>query len=165
MSLFLFFCTFIIIPFTCPLREKSLSASELLVWRSFVGTEMNANGKYLISAGERAENNTLWREVAEGGDLGSRVYDLPPHRLPTDALLTGQALLVSHHEAAFPSLIKLPITLPAAQQGHEAPAERTLLRQRQKVQPHIANHPDPCHSSPFSIYFHPSGSWRDQSKP
>lgn len=30
-SLFLFFCTFIIIPSTCSLRDKSLSASELLV--------------------------------------------------------------------------------------------------------------------------------------
>lgn len=94
---------------------------------------MNANGKYLISSGERAENNTLRREVAEGGDLGSRVYDSPPHRLLTDALLTvWQVLLVSHHEAAPPSLIKLPVTLRAAQQAHGAPADRTLSIHRQK---------------------------------
>lgn len=96
MSLFLFFCTFIIIPFTCSLRDKSLSASELLVWRSFVGTEKNANVKYLISSDEReAENNPLWREVAEAGsEIQSLIH--PPAQPTLGRWSLGPAALASH---------------------------------------------------------------------
>lgn len=134
---------------------------------------MNANVKYLISSDEReAENNPLWREVAEG-EIWDQKFMTRPTVQPTHALLAvHQVQLLSHHEAAPPSLIKLPITLPAAQQRHGASADGTLhslprneaLCQRPNAQPHIANHPNTCHSSPFSIYFYPSVLGRTKAR-
>lgn len=109
-SLFLFFHTSIIIPSTCSLRDKSLSASELLVWRSFVGTEMNANMKYLISPDERgAENNLLWREVA-GGRIWDQGFMTHPQHSPPMPSLLFHLTLSSSSWAVNPSHCAHPIT-------------------------------------------------------
>lgn len=122
--------------------------------------------KYLISSDEReAENNPLWREVAEGGIWDQEFMTHPPAQPTRALLLVCWVLPLSHHGPAPPALIKLPMASPPWW-GRGAAAGGTLcsqagtpgnkaLCQRPNVQPHTTNHPNPCYS-PFSICFCPS---------
>lgn len=70
--------------------------------------------------------------MAEGGIWDQEFMTQPPPQ-PTHALLpVCQVLLLSCDEAAPPGLIKLPITLSAAQLGCGSPADRTPCVHRQK---------------------------------
>lgn len=162
-SLFLLFCTFIIIPSTCSLRDKSLSASELLVWRSFVGTEMNANMKYLISSHERgAENNLLWREVAGGRIWDQEFMTHPLHSPPMPSLLF-HLTLSSSSWAVNPSH-RAPPT-PAGTWGSSRSAWKWRVIPGTKWSTSHCNPPKSLPLSSLPHLFVSLCSWRHQTKP